>query len=234
MREIVERKKITGFPVVDPKTGKLVGMLTNRDMRFEVDKSRPVREVMTKMPLVTGKVGMSKDEAHALLAKHKIEKLPIVDDAGRLVGIITADDVAEAVERKDYADQPEGRALPLVRGMVLSVKFFGIVILGNLIAFALLWVPLVNVGAFFVVNGYLLGREYFQFASLRYRSEDQAAAMRNRNGGRIFIAGLVIAACLAIPIVNLLTPLFAAAMMVHLHQKLSRREGGVPHPGPVI
>ena len=58
--------------------------------------------------------------------------------------------------------------------------------------------------------------------------------MRSRNGGRIFIAGLVIAALLAIPIVNLLTPLFAAAMMVHLHQKLSRREGGVPQPGPAV
>ncbi|KHJ53402.1 CysZ-like protein [Aureimonas altamirensis] len=158
----------------------------------------------------------------------------LIAPVSAIIAGLFLDDVAEAVERKDYADQPEGRALPLVRGMVLSVKFFGIVILGNLIAFALLWVPLVNVGAFFVVNGYLLGHEYFQFASLRYRSEDQAAAMRNRNGGRIFIAGLVIAACLAIPIVNLLTPLFAAAMMVHLHQKLSRREGGVPQPGPVI
>ncbi len=75
---------------------------------------------------------------------------------------------------------------------------------------------------------YLLGREYFEFAALRYRSEEEVRALRSRYGGTVFAAGLLLAAFLAIPILNLLTPLFAAAMMVHLHQRVSQREGGLP------
>lgn len=134
------------------------------------------------------------------------------------------DDAAEVVERDQYPGMPIGQALPLGRSVVLSLKFFGVVILGNLLAFALLLVPVVNIGAFFVVNGYLLGREYFEFAALRYRSEEETRALRNRHGLTIFLAGLVLAAFLAVPILNLLTPLFAAATMVHLHQRISQRE----------
>ncbi|WP_062228170.1 sulfate transporter family protein [Aureimonas frigidaquae] len=152
----------------------------------------------------------------------------LIAPVSAIIAGLFLDDVAEVVERTDYADAAPGVALPFLRGIVLSIKFFGIVILGNLVAFALLWVPVVNVGAFFIVNGYLLGREYFQFAALRYRSEEDASAMRHRYGTRIFLAGLVIALILAIPIVNLVTPLFAAAMMVHLHQKLARREFSLP------
>jgi CysZ protein len=138
------------------------------------------------------------------------------------------DDVAEVAEREHYPGQPVGEALPFVTGLVTSVKFFGIVILGNLLAFALLWVPFVNLAAFFVVNGYLLGREYFEFAALRYRPDGEAKALRARYGGTVMAAGLVIAAFLAVPILNLLTPLFAAAFMVHLHHRVSDREGGLP------
>jgi IMP dehydrogenase len=82
------RYRISGVPVVD-ETGVLVGIVTNRDMRFESDFARPVREVMTPMPLVTGPVGISGEAAMALLASNKIEKLPLIDDAGRLRGMIT-------------------------------------------------------------------------------------------------------------------------------------------------
>ena len=137
------------------------------------------------------------------------------------------DDAAEVVERESYPESPVGRELPLARSLVLSLRFFGIVVLGNLLAFALLLVPVVNVAAFFVINGYLLGREYFEFAALRYRSEADAKALRARYGTTIFLAGLVLAAFLAVPVLNLLTPLFAAATMVHLHQRIARREGGL-------
>ncbi|MBM7785977.1 IMP dehydrogenase [Tenggerimyces flavus] len=83
--------RISGVPVVDDD-GMLLGIVTNRDMRFETDQRRLVREVMTKMPLVTGHVGISADDAMGLLAQHKIEKLPLVDDAGRLQGLITLKD----------------------------------------------------------------------------------------------------------------------------------------------
>lgn len=83
--------RISGVPVVDEK-GALLGIVTNRDMRFESDPTRLVRDVMTPMPLVTGHVGISADEAMALLRKHKVEKLPLVDDSGRLQGLITLKD----------------------------------------------------------------------------------------------------------------------------------------------
>ena len=77
--------RISGVPVTDGD-GKLLGIVTNRDMAFETDRSRQVREVMTPMPLVTGKVGISGADAMELLRRHKIEKLPLVDDAGRPQG----------------------------------------------------------------------------------------------------------------------------------------------------
>ena len=88
----------------------------------------------------------------------------------------------------------------------------------------LLLVPGVNIAAFFLVNGYLLGREYFEFAAMRFREEAEAKALRRRNFGTVFLAGLVIAAFLAVPILNLLTPLFAAALMVHIYKSVAARE----------
>ncbi|TSE01797.1 sulfate transporter family protein [Mesorhizobium intechi] len=134
------------------------------------------------------------------------------------------DDVAEVVERIDYPRDPVGRAIPALRSLVLATKFFGVVILGNIVALMLLLVPGINIAAFFIVNGYLLGREFFEFAAMRFRPEDEARALRRRYAGTVFLAGLVIAAFLAVPLLNLLTPLFAAAMMVHLHKAVSARE----------
>ncbi|NGN42835.1 sulfate transporter family protein [Mesorhizobium sp. CGMCC 1.15528] len=135
------------------------------------------------------------------------------------------DDVAELVERSDYPNDRPGRAVPTIPALIMSLKFFGIVVLGNLFALLLLLVPGVNIGAFFVVNGYLLGREFFEFAAMRFRTETEAKALRRKYAGTVFMAGLVIAAFLAVPLLNLLTPLFAAAMMVHLHKMVSVREG---------
>jgi len=134
------------------------------------------------------------------------------------------DDVAEVIEKRDYpADRP-GTSMPLGEAMLSSLKFFGIVVVGNIVALLLLLVPGVNIVAFFLVNGYLLGREFFEFAAMRFRSPDEARLFRSRHAGTVFVAGLVIAAFLAIPFVNLLTPLFAAGLMVHLHKMLSKRD----------
>lgn len=134
------------------------------------------------------------------------------------------DDVAEVVERTDYPRDPPGRAMPALRSMVLAIKFLGVVIAGNIVALMLLLVPGINIAAFFIVNGYLLGREFFEFAAMRFRPEDEARALRRQYAGTVFLAGLVIAAFLAVPLLNLVTPLFAAAMMVHLHKAVSARE----------
>jgi len=141
-----------------------------------------------------------------------------------IVAGIFLDDIAETVERTDYPSDPPGQAVPALRAIVLALKFFAIVIAGNIVALLLLLVPGVNIAAFFLVNGYLLGREFFEFAAMRFRSEDDAKALRAKHAVTIFLAGLVIAGFLAIPLLNLLTPLFAAAMMVHLHKAISRRE----------
>jgi IMP dehydrogenase len=102
--------RISGVPVTDP-AGKLLGIVTNRDMAFESDRSRQVREVMTPMPLVTGKVGISGVDAMELLRRHKIEKLPLVDEAGVLKGLITVKDFKKAEQYPNAAKDAEGRLL---------------------------------------------------------------------------------------------------------------------------
>jgi CysZ protein len=143
-----------------------------------------------------------------------------------LIAGLFLDDVAEVVERTAYPQDRAGRALPAIRAFVLSLKFLGIVIAGNLLALFLLLVPGINIAAFFLVNGYLIGREYFEFAAMRHMPEAEAKGLRSRHAGTVFFAGLVIAAFMAVPIVNLLTPLFAAAMMVHVNKQLSAAARG--------
>ena len=140
------------------------------------------------------------------------------------------DDVAETVERETYPLDPPGVPVPALAALVMALKFFGVVILGNLVALMLLLIPGVNIGAFFVVNGYLLGREFFEFAAMRYRPEAEAKVLRKNHAGTVFLAGLVIAAVLAVPVLNLLTPLFAAAMMVHLHKTVSAADPQFTEP----
>src|SRR4051812_7075137 len=102
------RYRISGLPVVDAE-GRLVGIVTNRDLRFEVDMGRRVDEVMTRMPLVTGRVGISGDDAMRLLSEHKVEKLPLVDDAGRLRGLITVKDFTKSEQYPLATKDDSGR-----------------------------------------------------------------------------------------------------------------------------
>src|SRR5881409_815410 len=111
------RYRISGAPVVDGD-GVLVGMVTNRDMRFETDQNRLVRDVMTPMPLVTAPVGVDPDTALALLRRHKIEKLPLVDDGGRLRGLITVKDFVKRDQYPNATKDADGR---LVVGAALGV-----------------------------------------------------------------------------------------------------------------
>ncbi|RKE19506.1 IMP dehydrogenase [Streptomyces sp. TLI_171] len=104
------RFRISGVPVANPD-GKLLGIVTNRDMAFETDRSRKVAEIMTPMPLITGKVGISGEDAVALLRRHKIEKLPLVDDEGRIKGLITVKDFVKAEKYPNAAKDSEGRLL---------------------------------------------------------------------------------------------------------------------------
>ncbi|WP_433222646.1 IMP dehydrogenase [Microtetraspora malaysiensis] len=102
--------RISGVPVTDAD-GVLVGIVTNRDMRFEADQNRPVREVMTRMPLITAPVGVSRDDAFRLLRKNKVEKLPLVDEAGRLQGLMTVKDFTKSEQYPLATKDARGRLM---------------------------------------------------------------------------------------------------------------------------
>ncbi len=107
---LMAKFRISGVPVVD-ENGKLIGIITNRDMKFETDYSRLISDVMTKENLVTGKEGTTLEEAKAILGKHKIEKLPIVDADYRLKGLITIKDIEKALTYPNAAKDSRGRLL---------------------------------------------------------------------------------------------------------------------------
>ena len=138
-----------------------------------------------------------------------------------LVASLFLDDIAAVVETTHYAGEPAGQPLPTVQALREAIGFTAIVIVVNLGALLLLLVPGINAIIFLIANGYLLGREYFELAALRFRAKPDVKALRRANGGRVFLAGLMIAGFVAIPVLNLLTPLFATALMVHLHKHLS-------------
>ncbi len=108
--DLMAKYKISGVPIVDKK-GKLVGILTNRDLRFLTDFNIKISEVMTCENLVTGKVGTTLPEAQEILRKHKIEKLPLVDEEGNLKGLITIKDIEKAVQYPNSARDNNGRLL---------------------------------------------------------------------------------------------------------------------------
>ncbi len=155
----------------------------------------------------------------------------LVIGLGFLVAPVTAlfaglflDDVAEVVERTHYAADPLGRPLPFARSIVTSLRFLGLVLIVNAIALPLVLVVGFGFLIFLAANAYLLGREYFELAALRHHDEATVGRMRAQNSAKVFGAGLFIAGFLAVPILNLLAPLFATALMVHLRKRISMAE----------
>ncbi len=107
--ELMEKYRISGVPIT--KDGKLVGILTNRDLRFETDFDQPIANVMTKENLVTAPEGTSLEQAQKILGKHRIEKLPIVDKNGILKGLITIKDIEKSIQYPNSARDKNGRLL---------------------------------------------------------------------------------------------------------------------------
>jgi CysZ protein len=133
------------------------------------------------------------------------------------------DDIAAEVERVYYPSDPPGQELPTLTSIAVGAKFFLVVLVVNLVALLLLLVPGVNLIAFYAGNGYLLGREYFEMVATRHLPEVEAKRLRKANMAYIFAGGLMIAGLASVPILNLLTPLFATAFMVHVYKLLARR-----------
>jgi len=139
------------------------------------------------------------------------------------VGSFFVDEIAEQVERVHYPAEPVGKALPILRAATEGIKVALISVAVYLCA--LPFVLFAGLGLFilFFASAYLLSREYFELAAMRFRPVAEAKAFRKANHGAVFTAGLLIGAFVSIPIVNLATPLFAMAFMVHMHKKLSQR-----------
>ena len=139
------------------------------------------------------------------------------------------DELADHVEATIAGPGGRGRPMALAPAMWIGVKFALVSLLVNAAALLLLLLPGVNVVAFFVANAYLLGRGFFELAALRHLDMDAVRDLRRRHGVRIFAAGCLCAALMAVPIVNLLTPLFATALLVRVARPLV----GAPRSQPL-
>jgi CysZ protein len=138
-----------------------------------------------------------------------------------LVGGFFVDDIALEVERVHYPGEPVGSPLPFGRAMLEGGKTALFALVVYLLALPSLLIAGLGFIIFFVASAYLLGREYFELAAMRYHPVRLAKMLRKDNQARVFTAGLLIAAFVSIPIVNLATPLFAMALMVHVHKRVT-------------
>jgi CysZ protein len=137
------------------------------------------------------------------------------------VGSFFVDEVADAVERGHYPAEPPGRALPLLRALIEGVRFAVLALAVYVCALPFLFFAGLGVVILLLANAYLLGREYFELAAMRFHAPHEARTMRKANTTYVFLAGLVIAVFVSIPVINLTTPIFAMAFMVHVHKRLS-------------
>jgi len=140
-----------------------------------------------------------------------------------LIASVFVDDVAEHVEREHYPAERPGDALPLGVAVPEGIKTALLTILVYLIALPFVLFAGAGFLIFFIATAWLLGREYFDLAAMRFHPLAEAKALRRHFRGTVFVAGLFIAGFVSIPIVNLATPLFGTAFMVHMHKRLAGR-----------
>jgi CysZ protein len=134
-----------------------------------------------------------------------------------------ADEIADQVERKNYPSDPPGVALPLWLALAEGARTALLAVVVYIVAAILLLVAGFGAVIFFLATAWLLGRIYFDLAAMRFHTPAGAKALRKRNSGTVYVAGLLIAVFVSVPIVNLATPLFAMSLMVHVHKRVSER-----------
>ena len=149
-----------------------------------------------------------------------------------LIAGLYLDDIAALVEREHYPADPPGRELPTLQAIGVALRFFFVVLLVSLVALFLLLIPGVNLIAFYLGNGYLLGREYFELAAMRHVPPAEAKSLRRANRLTVFLCGLLIAGIASVPILNLITPLFATGFMVRVYKSLARSAGLIARARP--
>lgn len=135
------------------------------------------------------------------------------------------EEAAGAVEARHYPDLPPAGEQPLLEGVWDGLRLAAVTIVVNIVALPLYLLPLVNFIVFYAINGYLLGREYFEVVAVRRLTPDRVTLLRRRIQGRMILAGIVIAVLLTIPLLNLLAPVVATAYMVHVVEGARRRAG---------
>ena len=138
------------------------------------------------------------------------------------VGSLFVDEIALEVERTHYSADRIGTALPLTRAAIEGVKTALLAIVVYLLALPFLLFAGFGAVLFFLATAYLLGREYFELVAMRHQPVSVAKQMRKKCRGTVFVAGMFIAAFVSIPIVNLATPIFGMAFMVHMYKRLGR------------
>ncbi len=132
-----------------------------------------------------------------------------------------ADEIAAEVERTGYPADAPGTPLPVGRALLEGLKTALLALVVYLCAVPFLLVAGLGVVIFFFATAFLLGREYFELAAMRFHAPAAAKALRKRHAGQVFLGGMAIAFVVSIPIVNLVTPLFGTALMVHIHKRLA-------------
>jgi CysZ protein len=147
------------------------------------------------------------------------------------VGSFFVDETAEAVEREYYPADPVGRALPFLRAMIEGLKIAALTLVVYFCALPFIFFAGLGVIILFLANSYLLGREYFELAAMRFHPPFEAKAMRKANAAYVFLAGMVIAVFVSIPVINLATPIFAMAFMVHVHKHMSGKRAELIEAG---
>lgn len=135
---------------------------------------------------------------------------------------IFLDDVADAVEKADYPELPPARTPPVSEAFIAGARFFAIMVLLNIFLLVLLAVPVVFPFVFYGVNGYLVGREYFELVAQRRLSSGDYKKLRKKHRVPISVAGVFLVFLLTVPFLNLLIPIFATAMMVHVYHRMGK------------
>jgi CysZ protein len=136
-----------------------------------------------------------------------------------LVGSFFVDDVADAIERRDFPADPPGRALPLSTALIEGSKFALLSLVVYIVALPFVLFAGFGVLILFLANAYLLGRNFFELAAMRFYPPWEAKLLRRRHAAYVFLGGMLIALFVSVPVLNLATPVFGMALMVRLHKR---------------